>query len=283
MKVKACIAGAIFALIATSASSAGAAEIRVLAPRAVATMLGALAGDFERASGHKLDVSVDLAAVLVRRVNAGEAFDVVIVAPAQIDALAKDGKVLGDTRANLVRSGIGVEVRAGAPKPDVSTVDAFKRALIAAKSIAYLKEGQSGLYVAQMIERLGLTEALKPKLTLPATDTVTELVAGGEVELGMVNASQILTSPGVVLAGELPPELNFYLVFAGAVGTAAKSPDAARDFYDRAEGFPCASVSDHESYFCVSAASARLHAARLQDRQGGRPLDVFDQLAALDP
>lgn len=229
MKAKAFIAGAILALQATGAPTADAAEIRVLAPRAVATMLGALAPDFERASGHKLDVSVDLAAVLVRRVNAGEAFDLVIVAPPQIDALAKDGKVLADTRANLVRSGIGVEVRAGAPKPDVSTVDAFKRTLMAAKSIAYLKEGQSGLYVAKMIERLGLADALKPKLTLPATDTVTELVASGEVELGMVNASQILTSPGVVLAGELPPELNFYLVFAGAVGTAAKFPDAARE------------------------------------------------------
>jgi molybdate transport system substrate-binding protein len=229
MRVKASIAGAIVALMAAGATAADAAEIRVLAPRTVATMLGALAPEFERASGHKLDVSVDLAAVLVRRVNAGEPFDLVIVAPPQIDALAKDGKVVGDTRANLVRSGIGVEVRAGAPKPDVSTVDAFKRSLIAAKSIAHLKEGQSGLYVAQMIERLGLSETLKPKLTLPETDTVTELVAGGEVELGMVNASQILTSPGVVLAGELPPELNFYLVFAGAVGTAAKSPDAARE------------------------------------------------------
>jgi molybdate transport system substrate-binding protein len=229
MKAKASIAAVMVALMAAGTPTAGAAEIRVLAPRAVATMLGALAGDFERASGHKLDVSVDLAAVLVRRVSAGEAFDLVVVAPPQIDALVKDGKVVADTRANLVRSGIGVEVRAGAPRPDVSTVDAFKRALVAAKSIAYLKEGQSGLYVAQMIERLGLTEALKPKLTLPETDTVTELVAGGEVELGMVNASQILTSPGVVLAGELPPELNFYLVFAGAVGSAAKSPDAARE------------------------------------------------------
>jgi molybdate transport system substrate-binding protein len=234
VKVKTCIAGVIFALLATSAASA--AEIRVLAPRAVATMLGAVAPDFERASGHKLDVSVDLAAVLVRRVNAGEAFDLVIVAPPQIDALAKDGKVVADTRANLVRSGIGVEVRSGAPKPDVSTVDAFKRALLAAKSIAYLKEGQSGIYVAQMIERLGLTEALRPKLTLPETDIVTELVAGGEVELGMVNASQILTSPGVVLAGELPPELNFYLVFAGAVSAQSKAPDAARELIKYIKG-----------------------------------------------
>jgi molybdate transport system substrate-binding protein len=129
---------------------------------------------------------------------------------------------------NLVRSGLGVEVKAGAPKPDVSTVEAFKSAFLAAKSIAYLREGQSGLQIAKVIERLGLTEAVKPKLTLPDADIVSELVAKGEVELGMVVTTQIMTSPGVQLAGALPPELQSYITFAGAVGTDSKAPEAAR-------------------------------------------------------
>jgi molybdate transport system substrate-binding protein len=211
-----------------SAHAAGAAEIRVLTTRAVSTVLAEIGPQFERATGNKIEVSVDVAAALVRKVKAGEPFDLLVAAPGQIDGLVKDGKLVADTPTNLVRSGIGVEVQAGAAKPDVSTVDAFKRTLIAAKSIAYLREGQSGLAVAKAIDSIGLTETLKPKLTLPDADVVSEMVAKGEVELGMVVVTQIMTSPGVALAGPLPAEIQSYITFAGAVGTAAKSPDAAR-------------------------------------------------------
>ena len=211
-----------------SAASAHSAEITVFTPRAGATLLAEIAPQFERATGNKIKVSVDLAAVLARRVKAGEPFDLLLAAPGQIDGLAKDGKLVPDSVTNVIKSGIGVEVRAGAAKPDVSTVEAFKQSLMAAKSIAYLKEGQSGIAVAKAIEKIGLADVLKPKLNLPDADVVSDMVAKGEVEIGMVVVTQIMTSPGVTLAGPLPPELQSYITFAGAVGTAAKAPDAAR-------------------------------------------------------
>ncbi len=208
---------------------ASAAEIKILARRAIWTVLNEAGPAFERMTGHKLNVSVDLAAVVVQRVNAGEAFDIAVAAPAQIDGLVKDGKLIADTRTNLTRSGIGVEVRKGAPKPDIGSVEAFKRAMLNAKSIGYLKVGQSGLMVAAMLDRIGLTEALKSKVTLPQDDIVSELVAEGKIEIGMVNITQILTTPGVDLVGPLPPELQSYIVFAGGVGANSRAPDAARE------------------------------------------------------
>src|SRR5260370_5212082 len=122
---------------------ASAAEIKILAPRAIWTVLNEAGPAFERMTGHKLNVSVDLAAVVVRRVNAGEAFDIAVAAPAQIEGLVKDGKLAADTRTDLTRAGISIEVRKGAPKPDVATVEAFKRAMLNATSIGYLKIGAS--------------------------------------------------------------------------------------------------------------------------------------------
>jgi molybdate transport system substrate-binding protein len=129
------------------------------------------------------------------------------------------------SRTNLVRSGVGVEVRAGAPKPDISSVEAFKRALLNAKSVGYLPVGG----VVQLIERLGLTDALKSKVTIPTTDIVSELVAKGEIELGVVVITQILTTPGVELVGPLPPEIQYYTVFVGGISAKSKAPDAARE------------------------------------------------------
>src|SRR5215472_2733669 len=118
------LAGIAFALLAHQAS---AAEIKVLTPRAGSTLLAEIGPQFERATGNKITVSVDLAAALTRRVKAGEDFDLLLAAPGQIEGLAKDGKIVGDSVTNVLRSGLGVEVKAGAPKPDISTVDAFKR------------------------------------------------------------------------------------------------------------------------------------------------------------
>jgi molybdate transport system substrate-binding protein len=221
-------AGVAAALLAAGAT-ADAAEIKIMAPRAVWTILNVAGPEFERATGHKLNVSVDLAAVVVGRVNTGEAFDIAVAAPAQIDGLVKAGKLIADTRTDLTRAGIGVEVRKGAPKPDISTVEAFKRAMLAAKSIGYLKIGTSGQMVAAMLERIGLTEAVKSKLTLPENDVVSEMVAEGKIEIGMVNISQILTTPGVDLVGPLPSELQSYIVFSAGVSQSSKAPDAARD------------------------------------------------------
>lgn len=204
-------------------------EIKVFTTRAIATVLDKVGPEFERATGHKLSVTTDIAIKMVRRIQAGEPFDFLVAAPEQIDGLIRNGKITADTRTNLARSGIGVEVRAGARKPDISSVEAFKRALLNAKSIAYLREGQSGVYLAAMIERLGLAEALNSKVTRPESDIVSELVAKGEVELGMVVVTQILTTPGVALVGLLPPELQSYVVFAAGVSTNSRASSAAKD------------------------------------------------------
>jgi molybdate transport system substrate-binding protein len=162
----------------------------------------------------------------VRRANAGETFDVLISGSGPVDSWIKDGKIIAATRTDVVRSGIGVEVRAGARKPDISSVEAFKRALLDAKSIAYLRVG-SGLHVAGVLEHLGIAEAVKSKVTRPESDIVSELVAKGEVELGMVVITQILTTPGVDLVGPLPPEIQSYVVFTAGVSANSKVPAAA--------------------------------------------------------
>ena len=208
---------------------AEAAEIKVFTTRAIMTVLEKAGPEFERATGHRLNLTTDIAIRMVRRIQAGEPFDFLVASPSQIDSLVKEGKIAAETRTNLTRSGIGVQVRAGAPKPDVSSVEAFKRALLNAKSIGYLREGQSGVYLATLLERLGIAEAIASKVTRPDTDIVSELVAKGEIELGMVVITQIMTTPGVELVGPLPSEIQSYITFAGGVSTNAQAPDAARE------------------------------------------------------
>jgi molybdate transport system substrate-binding protein len=205
------------------------AALKVFTTRSIATVLDKTGAEFERTTGHKLNVTTDIAIRMVRRIQAGESFDFLVASPEQIDGFIKEGKIIAETRTNLARSGIGVEVRAGAPKPDIRSVETFKRALLKAKSIAYLKEGQSGIYLAALIERLGLTEALKSKVVRPETDIVSELVATGEVELGLVVITQILTTEGVELVGPLPPEIQTYIVFAAGISTNSRAPTAAKE------------------------------------------------------
>lgn len=202
--------------------------ITVFTTRSIATVLDRIGAEFEQTTGYRLDVTTDIAITMVRRIQAGEPFDFLVAAPEHIDALIKDGMIAADTRTDLARSGIGVAVRAGAAKPDIRSVESFRRALLNAKSIAYLREGQSGVYLAGMLQRLGIAGAIESKLTRPTADIVSELVAKGDVEIGMVVVTQILTTPGVELVGELPDELQSYIVFTGGVSTRARAPLAAR-------------------------------------------------------
>src|SRR5262245_61416960 len=211
------------------ASHCAASELKIFTNRAIWTILNEVGPDFERSSGYKLTVTNEFAQTLARRIEDGENVDIFVGAPAPlIDRLVKNGKVVADTRVPIARSGIGVQVRAGAPKPDISTMDAFKQALLKAKSIAYLQTGASGVYLSGVLDRLGISEAIKDKLTRPEEDIVSELVASGKVELGMVVITQILTSPGVELVGPIPKEIQFYVNWFSGVTTSSKSPDAAR-------------------------------------------------------
>jgi len=215
--------------LAAFLSPVAAAELKIFTPRAIWTVLNEIGPDFERATNHKVNVTTGIAETLARRIEAGENVDIFVGPPAQMNRLIQSGKLMRDTRVAFARSGIGVEVRAGAPKPDVSSVDAFKRAVLNAKSIAFLKTGASGVYLAGLFERLGIADAIKDKVTRPETDSVSELVAKGEVELGLVVITQILTSPGVELVGPIPSELQFYVRWAGAVTTNSSAPDAAKE------------------------------------------------------
>jgi molybdate transport system substrate-binding protein len=205
--------------------TANAAELKIFTSRAIATVLDKIGPEFERTSGHKLNVISGFSPNFVKQINAGEPFDVVVSPAPTIEGLIKDGKVSADTRTNLVRSGVGVAVRAGEVKPDISSVDAFKRALLNAKSVGYLPTAG----VPQLLDRLGIADAIKPKATIPTTDIVCELVANGELELGVVVITQILTTPGVELVGPIPPEIQFYTVFAAAVSVNSGAPGAARE------------------------------------------------------
>ena len=211
-------------------------ELKVFTTRAIATVLDSVGPGFERATGYRLKITSDIAIRMVRRIQDGEPFDVLVAAPDHIAGLIEEGKIIPETRTHLARSGIGIEVRAGAPHPDVSTVEAFRRALLNAKSIAYLKEGQSGVYLAALLERLGLTEAVESKLVRPERDIVSELVATGDVALGMVVITQILTSPGVSLVGPLPPEIQSYVTFTAGISTTSAGPRAAKELLDLLTG-----------------------------------------------
>jgi molybdate transport system substrate-binding protein len=208
-----------------AAPNALASELKIFTARAVATVLDKIGPDFERMTGHKMSVVVGLSSELVERINADEAFDLIAVPPPVIDRLIDGGKVAADSKISLVRSANGVEVRAGAPKPNISTLEAFKRTLLNAKSIAYLPVPG----IPQMIEQLGLKDAIASKVTVPNSDIVSELVARGEVELGLVVITQILTTPGVELVGPLPSEVQFYTSFAGGISSNSSAPEAARD------------------------------------------------------
>ena len=214
---------------------ASAGEIKVWTARAIATVLAEIGPQFERETGHKLIISSDLPTAFTRRANAGEPFDILISGSSPVDEWIKDGKLIGETRTDIARSGIGVEVRAGARKPDISSVEAFKRALLDAKSIAYLRVG-SGIYVEGLLQRLGIAEAIKSKVTRPETDIVSELVAKGEVELGLVVITQILTTPGVAYVGPLPPEIQSHVVFTAGVSAKSTAQNEAKQLIEFLKG-----------------------------------------------
>lgn len=216
-------------LLLAQPDCAKAAEIKIWTARALATVLAEVGPKFEQATGHKLTVTTGLSDQFMQRAGAGESFDILITGASPLDELIKNRKITSASRTDIARSGIGVEVRSGASKPDVSSVEAFKRALLNAKSIAYLKDVGSGIYVTSLLERLGIAEAIKSRVTRPETDVVSELVAKGEVELGIVVITQILTTPGVELVGPLPAEIQSYVSFAAGISASSKEPEAAKD------------------------------------------------------
>jgi molybdate transport system substrate-binding protein len=211
-------------------SDASSAELKIMTPRSMWTVLNEIGPQFERSSGYKLNVVTGIAATLANRIIDGESFDGFIGPPVQMDRVIQGNKVIADTRTAIARSGIGVEVRAGASKPDIGSVAALKQALLNAKSIGYLKqEGTSGAYLHGLFERLGIAESITSKVIRPETDIVSELVAKGEIELGMVVITQIMTTPGVELVGPIPRELQYYVRWSGGVSTNSAAAEVAKE------------------------------------------------------
>jgi molybdate transport system substrate-binding protein len=222
--------GVAIAIVLVEPGGAQAAEIKVLCSNGFKAVLDELAPQFERATNHKVVVTYGLAAVLKQQIDAGEAFDLAILTPAAIDDLIKTRKVAADSRTMLARSGLAIAIRAGARKIDISTADAFKRSLTGATSIAYVREGASGVAFAALIQRLGMADELKAKTRLTATgEEVAEAVVSGRAEFGILPLSEVLPIRGAEVLGTFPPELQSYIVMVAGVSAGARQASAARD------------------------------------------------------
>jgi molybdate transport system substrate-binding protein len=215
----------------TAGTVARAAEMKVLCAVALHPAIDALMPDFEKSSGHKVTVAYGTAGAVADRVQKGEAADIVISSVPLIDQLQSQGKVMAGS-VNITKVGVGVFVRKGAAKPDISSADGFKRSMLAARSIAYPDPaggGASGIYVASLLERLGIAVEMKPKTKLfPPTEVLYASVASGDVEIGFNQISEILAQPTVELAGPLPSAIQNYTQFAPGIVTGSSQTDAAR-------------------------------------------------------
>jgi molybdate transport system substrate-binding protein len=227
------------------AAPSGAAELKVLTAGAFKEILLALVPGFESATGHKVVLDNATAGVLTKRIESGEAFDLAVLGPSAIDELIAKGKIAAGTRVMLARVGIGVVVKAGAPKPAIATVDEFKGALLAAKSVAYIDPaagGSSGIYIAKLLQQLGIADDVNAKAKLIQGGAVATHVADGEAALGLHQISEILPIQGVTLVGPLPAAIQNYTVYAAGIAAAAQQPAAARTLIDRLAGSKAAAV-----------------------------------------
>ena len=213
--------------------AANAAEVRVMISGGLTAAYKALVPEFERATGHTVltaygpSMGTTQNAIPVR-LERGEPVDVLIMVGYALGDLAKQGKVVPDSRVDLVRSPIGVAVKSGAPKPDISSAETLKRALLAAKSVAY-SDSASGVYVStEMFGKLGIADEMKDKARkIPATP-VAEIVARGDAEIGFQQISELLPVAGVDIVGPLPPELQKITTFSAGIATLSKEPDAGK-------------------------------------------------------
>lgn len=218
---------AVLGLMALSGPSP-AAEITVLASGAIREAYVELVPPFEAATGHKVTTTWSSTVLTKQRIAAGDVFDLVIVGAPEIEAFIAAGRIARGSRVDLMKVGVGVAVKAGAPRPDIGSADAVKRALLAATSVAY-STGPSGVYVQQLFERLGIADQMKAvaRQTTPGTP-VARYVARGEAELGFQQVSELIHEAGIDYLGPLPPEIQNVTTFSSGVHARADNPDAAR-------------------------------------------------------
>jgi molybdate transport system substrate-binding protein len=207
-----------------SAAPVSAEEIRVLSSVGIKAVVEELGPQFERATGHTVTTVFDLASVMKTRIDGGEPFDVAILTPALLDELISKGKVSAASRAEVARVGLGLMTRAGAPKPDLSTVEAFRNTLLGAKSITYVTTGASGVAFLATVERMGIADAVKTKARPAANgDQVNANVLSGASDFAVLPVSEILPVKGAELGGVFPSAVQTYVVMAAGVNANTRS------------------------------------------------------------
>jgi molybdate transport system substrate-binding protein len=237
-------------LIATALCLAGpaparAAEIKVLTAGAYKPVLLELATNFERQTGNTITVDNGTTGQLKKRIEDGEAFDLLVITPAVVNELIASGKLVAGSQAKVASVNIGVMVKEGAPKPDISTVDKFKQALLTAKSVAYIDPksgGSSGIYIDKLLEKLGVADQVRPKAKLKQGGHVADLIVSGEAELGIHQISEIVVVKGAALVGPLPKEIQDTTTYAAGVSASAKDKGAIKELIEYLSGPDAAAV-----------------------------------------
>jgi len=215
-------------LLLSQGAAVKASEIKVIASPGVAGVVTELSRQFEAATGHKVLADFAVVAVSKRKIDAGALFDIAILSPEAIDDLVRQGKIAADTRAGFGRTGLGVAVRKDSARPDIGTVDAFKRTMLTAKSVGHSKEGLSGVHFMAALDRLGITAAMKPRLRTYDSGEITRGLVTGEVEVAVTGIGPILSAPELAFVGALPPELQSHVVFTAGISPNAKDSEATR-------------------------------------------------------
>ena len=209
------------------ATPAHAAEIKVIASAAVREAVVELIPAFEKVSGHKVTAIWAGTEAITKRISDGEVVDIGLIAAPNIDKLIAEGKLVAGSRADVAKSGIGVAMRAGLPEPDISSGEAVKNAVLAAKSVAY-SSGPSGFYLADLFKKMGIADQIKDKVKqTPSGVQVGEVVARGEADLGFQQVSELLHLKGIQYLGPLPADIQQITVFSAGLHTLAPMPDAA--------------------------------------------------------
>ena len=204
------------------------ATLKLISSMATREVLTELAARFERDTNQKVATEAAGGVDVAKRVQNGEAVDIVVLASNAIDKLIADGKVLAGSRVDLVRSGVSIAVRTGAARPDVSSEDAVKRAVLGAKTLSY-STGPSGVYLEKMFARWGILEDIRPRIVVPPPGKpVGSLVAEGTVELGFQQSSELINLAGIEVLGPLPPAIQTITIFSGGVAASSAQADSAR-------------------------------------------------------
>lgn len=215
-----------FALLLAFGVAADAAEIKVISSPGIRAVMDQMGPEFERVTGHKLAIRYGLGPQTRQQIASGEPFDVAIVS-FEVEDFIKQGRIAAGTRAVFGRTGIGVAVRKGAPRPDIGTSDAFKRAMLDARSISYAG-GSPSAHILSLFERLGIAQTIKPKLIPTTKISLVDVIAKGEPEIAVNGVAPILNTPGADLVGWLPAELQDYVVFTGGISATAEHKEAGQ-------------------------------------------------------